>query len=127
MSEEISLSEIEKLESYYFDLIKSSLGETAALKRELESQNKLMKQFLSPVDRVAVETNTKSYFDQGAERAIKLNKSLLPAGVIEIKGKFNRGDVITVHNKSNVKTGQRNFFPKYRHGGSTGRGPNGIL
>jgi hypothetical protein len=30
-------------------------------------------------------------------------------------------------NKSNVKTGQRNFFPKYRHGGSTGRGPNGIL
>ena len=64
MSEEISLNEIEKLESYYFDLIKSSLGETAALKRELESQNKLMKQFLSPLDRVAVETNTKSYFDQ---------------------------------------------------------------
>ena len=59
MSEEISLNEIEKLESYYFDLIKSSLGETAALKRELESQNKLMKQFLSPLDRVAVETNTK--------------------------------------------------------------------
>ena len=76
MSEEISLNEIEELESYYFDLIKSSLGETAALKRELESQNKLMKQFLNPVERGAVETNTKSYFDQGAERVVyhRLNK-----------------------------------------------------
>ena len=76
MSEEISLNEIEELESYYFDLIKSSLGETAALKRELESQNTLMKQFLNPVERGAVETNTKSYFDQGAERVVyhRLNK-----------------------------------------------------
>ena len=30
-------------------------------------------------------------------------------------------------NKSDVRTGQRNFFPKYRSGGSVGRGPNGVL
>ena len=77
MTEKISFIEIEKLESYYFDLIKSSLGETAALKRELETQNKLMEQFLNPVDRTPIKTNTKSYFDQGAERVIynRLNKT----------------------------------------------------
>ena len=40
--------------------------------------------------------------DEGAENAILKNKSLLPAGVIEIKGKFNRGDVISIlSNKKN--------------------------
>ena len=34
--------------------------------------------------------------DKGACKAIKNNKSLLPAGVIEVGGKFNRGDVISV-------------------------------
>ena len=43
--------------------------------------------------------------DDGAEKAIYLNKSLLPAGVIDIKGRFNRGDVISVYNKKNKKIG----------------------
>ena len=43
--------------------------------------------------------------DRGAEKAILSNKSLLPAGVIEIKGKFNRGDVITINNNKNQKIG----------------------
>ena len=34
--------------------------------------------------------------DNGAAKAIKNNKSLLPAGILEIKGKFDRGDVIKV-------------------------------
>jgi len=33
------------------------------------------------------------------------NKSLLPAGVIDIKGKFNRGDVISITNTKNIKIG----------------------
>tara|TARA_B100001123_G_C15261021_1_gene1006582 strand:+ start:59 stop:1165 length:1107 start_codon:yes stop_codon:yes gene_type:complete len=41
--------------------------------------------------------------DDGAEKAILSNKSLLPAGIIEIKGKFYRGDVIAVNNKQNKK------------------------
>ena len=35
--------------------------------------------------------------DKGADKAIKNNKSLLPAGVIEVGGKFTRGDVISVY------------------------------
>ena len=35
--------------------------------------------------------------DQGAYQAILKNKSLLPAGVTEIGGNFNRGDIISVY------------------------------
>ncbi len=34
--------------------------------------------------------------DNGAKNAILKNKSLLPAGIIEIKGRFKRGDVISI-------------------------------
>ena len=43
--------------------------------------------------------------DSGAEKAIFQNKSLLPTGVVEIKGKFNRGDVTSVINTKNKKIG----------------------
>lgn len=36
--------------------------------------------------------------DDGALRALKDGKSLLPAGVIEIKGKFKRGDAVSIKN-----------------------------
>ncbi len=41
--------------------------------------------------------------DEGARRAILKNKSLLPAGIIEIKGRFKRGDVISILVKSGIK------------------------
>lgn len=77
MNETEDLKEIEKLEQYYFNIISRSLGDRGVLKRELESQNKLMSQVLAPIDRTAVVTNTKSIFDQGAERVIyhRLNKT----------------------------------------------------
>ena len=37
------------------------------------------------------------------EKALLQNKSLLPAGVTEIRGKFRRGDIITIKNKKNEK------------------------
>ena len=43
--------------------------------------------------------------DHGALKAIQNNKSLLPAGVIEINGRFNRGDVITILSIQNIKIG----------------------
>ena len=43
--------------------------------------------------------------DQGAKKAVGNNKSLLPAGVLEIKGRFNRGDVITILSIKNTKIG----------------------
>lgn len=43
--------------------------------------------------------------DQGALKAVENNKSLLPAGVLEIRGRFNRGDVIKILNIKNNKVG----------------------
>ena len=43
--------------------------------------------------------------DQGAKKAIENNKSLLPAGVVEIKGRFNRGDIISILSIHNIKVG----------------------
>ena len=43
--------------------------------------------------------------DSGASKAILENKSLLPAGVIAIEGKFSRGDIISVVNENNNKIG----------------------
>lgn len=43
---------------------------------------------LSPVGQFVI--------DAGAARALQSGKSLLPAGVIEVKGTFNRGDPVTI-------------------------------
>ena len=43
--------------------------------------------------------------DNGAIKAINQNKSLLPAGVLEINGKFMRGDVISIISNNNKKIG----------------------
>lgn len=43
--------------------------------------------------------------DQGAMKALLNNKSLLPTGVLEINGRFNRGDIITIINNQNIKIG----------------------
>ena len=43
--------------------------------------------------------------DEGAAKAIIHNKSLLPAGIIDIKGTFRRGDVITIQSSSYNKIG----------------------
>ena len=41
--------------------------------------------------------------DEGASSAIKDNKSLLPAGIIEVNGKFSRGDVVTILSSKKIK------------------------
>lgn len=38
--------------------------------------------------------------DDGAANAMKLGRSLLPAGVVSIEGEFDRGDLITVRNQA---------------------------
>ncbi len=44
--------------------------------------------------------------DGGAEQAIKNGKSLLPAGVININGNFEKGDHVIVKNQHNVECGR---------------------
>ena len=43
--------------------------------------------------------------DDGAVKALKAGKSLLPAGVIEVIGNFKHGDAIEVMDKNNTKLG----------------------
>ena len=43
--------------------------------------------------------------DNGALKAIMQNKSLLPAGILDVKGKFRRGDVITIISEDQNKIG----------------------
>jgi glutamate 5-kinase len=44
--------------------------------------------------------------DYGAVKAIQNGKSLLPAGVIAIKGEFEKGDHIVVKNEKNIECGR---------------------
>ncbi len=44
--------------------------------------------------------------DNGAVRAIENGKSLLPAGIVAIKGNFEKGDHILVKNQKNIECGR---------------------
>lgn len=41
--------------------------------------------------------------DEGANKAINNNKSLLPAGVLDVSGIFSKGDIITVFSSKKIK------------------------
>ena len=56
-----NLVKIERLESFYLSQIRSSLGIISEVKNELESQNKLMSQFLNPEDRGSIISKYKSF------------------------------------------------------------------
>lgn len=74
---EITKSKIEKIEYKYLNLLNNALGNSTQLKKELESQNKFLKQFMSPSDRASLKFEKKNYLAAGAERVIYncINKS----------------------------------------------------
>ena len=43
--------------------------------------------------------------DPGAEEALKIGKSLLPAGVLSVSGKFHRGDPVDISNSEGLNVG----------------------
>ena len=47
-----------------------------------------------------------TYIDNGAKLALENQKSLLPAGVLDSSGNFNRGDAIEIMSIDNEKLGQ---------------------
>lgn len=53
-----------------------------------------------------VQTKGAIVIDDGAEKALKQGKSLLPAGVVRVKGHFDRGDSITILNANNMEIGR---------------------
>jgi glutamate 5-kinase len=53
----------------------------------------------------AMKTRAHVTVDAGAERALGQGKSLLPAGVIDVVGPFDRGDPIAIRNEANQQIG----------------------
>ena len=61
----------------------------------------------------SIGSNGKIYIDDGASKALKNEKSLLPAGIIKIEGKFAKGDnVLIVDNKVKIVLEVYFFFIK---------------
>jgi glutamate 5-kinase len=59
----------------------------------------LRKQWIAGLLRPAGELTV----DEGAVRALRAGKSLLPAGVTGVKGRFDRGDAVVVHAPDGVE------------------------
>ena len=55
---------------------------------------------------LSIKTKGKLKIDRGAIKALINHKSLLPAGVIESFGNFERGDAVEIISKNNEKIGQ---------------------
>jgi glutamate 5-kinase len=54
----------------------------------------------------ALEPRGALTIDAGAVRALKLGRSLLPAGVIRIDGEFERGDAVVVRGPDGAEVGR---------------------
>ena len=50
----------------------------------------------------SLSSSAKIYIDQGASKALKSGKSLLPAGIIKIEGNFKKGDNIVIVDNNNA-------------------------
>ena len=50
----------------------------------------------------SLSSSAKIYIDQGASKALKSGKSLLPAGIIKISGHFKKGDNIVIVDTNNI-------------------------
>ena len=50
----------------------------------------------------SLSSSAKIYIDQGAAKALKFGKSLLPAGIIKITGNFKKGDNIVIVDNNNI-------------------------
>ena len=50
----------------------------------------------------SLSSSAKIYIDQGASKALKSGKSLLPAGITKVSGTFKKGDNILIVDNNNV-------------------------
>jgi glutamate 5-kinase len=51
----------------------------------------------------SLSSSAKIYIDQGASKALKSGKSLLPAGIIRVSGIFKKGDNILIVDNKNIE------------------------
>ena len=54
----------------------------------------------------ALQVKGKIFIDEGAEKAVKSGKSILPAGVLKTEGSYNKGDLIYIVNLQNMIIGK---------------------
>ena len=54
----------------------------------------------------AIDPNGTLTVDRGAVRALKSGKSLLPAGVVAVEGRFDRGDAVLVRDEAGKEIGR---------------------
>lgn len=52
--------------------------------------------------------------DKGAEKALKQGKSLLPVGIVEVKGQFSQGDTVSILSSEGIQLGLGISY--YNHG-----------
>jgi len=76
-------------------LTKLSAGEPATWFISSKSPNSARKNWIAS----QIEVNGKLIIDNGAYLALKNGSSLLPAGVLNVFGKFGRGDVVEIANR----------------------------
>jgi len=59
----------------------------------------------------SLSSTAKIYIDRGASRALKLGKSLLPAGITKVSGNFKKGDNILIidNNNEDIARGLSSF------------------
>ena len=51
----------------------------------------------------SLSSSAKIYIDQGASKALRAGKSLLPAGITKIEGNFKKGDNILIIDNNNIE------------------------
>jgi len=54
----------------------------------------------------ALQVKGKIFIDDGAEKAVKSGKSILPAGILKTEGSYNKGDLIYIVNSENKIIGK---------------------
>ena len=54
----------------------------------------------------SIDVNGQIIIDKGAEEALNKGASLLPSGVVSIKGEFDRGDIVEVFSRRSISIGK---------------------
>ena len=54
----------------------------------------------------ALQVKGKIFIDEGAEKAVKSGKSILPAGILKTEGSYNKGDLIYIVDSENKIIGK---------------------
>ena len=93
-------------------VISTGKGDDLVSVRELKTKGTLFrpagKRLRRKLKTIAMMEEPKGvvFIDEGAVKALKEGKSLLPAGVVKVEGNFSRGDVVSIMNPAGILVGK---------------------